>query len=491
MKRTLLQQLILYEYRYIIGYIALVLITLYAMFWRLGTLVPGLNQIEIDQALLSTDLGSLVDNPLDPLFRFLQWVSFGVVNDPLVATRLSSAVLGVGCVVLMYKVITLKFSARIGIVSSIIFASSSWLLSYARFGHPAIATVFLLTALIFTAYKAYETRSVPWLVALALVCSVGLYHRWFVYFFIIGAIVSLPVIKEQAHLTKKRTKQIFVAVGLIVVLPLVIALFRNPELARVLLNLPDAFPSPADLLTNAQESIAHVFWASRDFPALHLGSVPMLDIFSAAMVALGLYHLDHEISKTLSRFVLVSFVFSFGLLTINPDPFAYAVLIPFTYVLLAAGFIMLNGQWNEIFPKNPVARTAAFLPLTVLVLSVMAYHNERYFLAWPRTTEVIQQYPEAIGRLNGFIKENSDQLVVIGVPEEEATYEIVTRTYDGVQFISTDTDVQILSAQTAVITPEADPMIPEAVRDQLPPVRRLLSSSSSFESTLFVVYSQE
>lgn len=491
MKRSLLQQLVLYEYRYLIGYMILFALTAYAMFWRLGTLVPGLSAIEIEQAQLSGDLGTLADNPLDPLFRVVQWLSFSLLSDPLVATRFASALFGALCVVLMYKVVTLKFSARVGIVTSIVFAMSSWLLSYARFGHPAIATVLLILALIYTAYKSYETRSLPWLIALAVTIGIGVYHRWFVYFLIIGTVISLPVIKEQAHLFKKQTKQTFIILGSLLLFPLAMAIARNPELARELLNLPSSIPGPGQLLSNAQESVSHIFWISEEFPVLYLGTVPMLDIFSAAMVALGLYHLDHEISKTLSRFVLTSFLFSFILLTINPDPFAYAILIPFTYILVAAGFIMLISQWNEIFPKNPIARTVAFIPLTILVISVVAYHNERYFLAWPRTPEVLQQYPESIGRLNSFIKETSSNIVIIGTSEERATYDVMSRTYDDVQFISTEDDVQVLSVQAAVVTPAADTMIQDELRQQLPENRMLLSSSSSFEPTLFVVYSQE
>jgi len=491
MKRTLFQQLILYEYRYFIGYLVLIGVAFYSMFWRLGTLVPGLHEVEVAEASLSTDLGSFLDAPLDPLFRLLQWLSFSVVPDPLLAARLPGAILGVLTIYLMYKIVTLKFSARIGIVTSIIFGMSSWLLSYARFGHPSIATVFLLSALIYVSYKVFESRNLPRLLLLSLIVAVGLYHRYFVYFLLLGVVVSWPVLKELRHRMNKKTQRIAGGALVVLIAPLIVAIFRDPDLLNTLLNLPESFPGPGELLSNAQDSISHVFWQSKVYPTLYLGDLPMLDIFSAAMVALGLYHLDHEISRTLSRYVLSGFVLGLLLLTLNPDPFAFAVLIPFVYILLAAGYIMLVGQWNEIFPKNPIARMAAFLPLTILVFSVIVYHHERYFQAWPRTPAVIQEFPESIGRLNSHIKSLDHNVLVIGLPEETSTYEVVTRTYDQVQFISTESMVSVLSAKTAIVTPRANALLPDNIRDQLPPVRKILSSSSSFESTLFITYTQQ
>ncbi|MDX1765620.1 MAG: glycosyltransferase family 39 protein [Candidatus Saccharimonadales bacterium] len=491
MKRSLFQQLILYEYRYFIGYLVLIGVALYSMFWRLGTLVPGLNQEEVIQASLSTDMSSFIDAPLDPLFRLLQWLSYTVAPDPLIAARLPGALLGLLTIYLMYKVVTLKFSARIGIVTSIIFGMSSWLLSYARFSHPSISTVFLITALIYVSYKVFESRNLRRLLLLSLVVAVGLYHRYFVYFLLLGVVVSWPVLKELRHKIPKRTQRIAVVAMVLLVSPLVVAIVRDPEILRTLLNLPQTMPGLGEIWSNAQDSISHIFWQSQAYPALYLGDLPMLDIFSAAMVALGLYHLDHEISRTLSRYILSGFVLGLLILTLNPDPFAFAIMIPFVYVLLAAGYIMLVGQWNEIFPKNPIARMAAFLPLTILVISVLLYHHERYFRAWPRTPEVIQEYPESIGRLNSYIKTLDHNVLVIGLPEEASTYEVVTRTYDQVQFISTESAVTVLSAKTAIVTPRANPLLLDNVRDQLPPVRKILSSSSSFESTLFITYTQQ
>ena len=88
-------------------------------------------------------------------------------------------------------------------------------------------------------------------------------------------------------------------------------------------------------------------------------------------------------------------------------------------------------------------------------------------------------------------KEIDENVVVIGVPEESQTYEIVTRTYDQVQYITNESNISILSANTAIVTPTANALLPDTIRDQLPPVRRILSSSSNFESTLFITYTQQ
>jgi hypothetical protein len=491
MKKSLFQQLVLYEYRYLIGYVFLFALTAYAMFWRLGTLVPGLNEIEIEQATFSNNLSHLIDNPTDILYRLLQWVSFYVVPDPIIATRMASAIFGALSVLLIYKIIKIKFSSKIAIVCSIVFATSSWVLSYARFAHPSISTVFMITALMYVAYKAYENRDIWHFLAMALVVGLGLYHRWFIYFAILGVIVSWPILREINHHIAKKTKIIvLISMGLLIA-PLVFAGVRDTSIFSTILNLPGAFPAPLTMLENLQVALAHVFWETRDFPALYLGNVPMMDIFSASMVALGLYHLDYEISKTLSRYVLSGFGLSFLILALNPDPFAISILIPFTYILLAAGFIMIVSQWNEIFPKNPIARTIAFIPLSVLIISVVAYHNERYFIAWPRTPEVIAQYPESIGRLNEYIQNAGKNVIVIGSEDESDTFEVVTRTYNEVQYISLESNVSIISADKALLTPIAEENLSEELREQLPPIRRTLSSSSSLESTLFYVYTNE
>ena len=58
MKTRTLKQLVLYNYRYIFGYLIVFLFSIYFLGWRLGSLVPGLAPLEIVTAAANTNLGS-------------------------------------------------------------------------------------------------------------------------------------------------------------------------------------------------------------------------------------------------------------------------------------------------------------------------------------------------------------------------------------------------------------------------------------------------
>jgi len=65
-----------------------------------------------------------------------------------------------------------------------------------------------------------------------------------------------------------------------------------------------------------------------------------------------------------------------GSMTVN-------VLLPFIYMIIAAGVTYLLGQWMEVFPRNVFARSTGIVLLGFVIALCCVYNFRRYFVAWP------------------------------------------------------------------------------------------------------------
>jgi hypothetical protein len=67
--------------------------------------------------------------------------------------------------------------------------------------------------------------------------------------------------------------------------------------------------------------------------------------------------------------------------------------LPLLYLVLGGGFAYLLHQWKKVFPRNPIAEAAALSLLGLLMLCMIAFHTQRFFIAWrysPTTAEARQ-----------------------------------------------------------------------------------------------------
>lgn len=437
MKRSLLEQVLLYDYRYVLGAVAVVLAAAYFLLWRIGSLLPGLGFHEANYLVSFASVNDILQAPLYWPHKVLSLMVQQQLGVSELGFRLVSASFAAIGLAAFFAVVRERFRTRIAIAAVGLLATSSWWLAYARAARPEILLPASVFVLMYVARKVYETRKRRWLILLMTFLPLVVYIPLMLYVVTIGFVALKPVITRVAAEFSPILRGglgIWVAVLLA---PLIWAVANEPGLGRELLGLPESVPGLVETLRNISNGIAELFWSSSDENwSLRVGDLPLLDLFTAIMLALGLYHLDQEVSRSLAHFVLSGLGILLIVTRLANNPAYNALLIPFIYLLVAAGVVMLVSQWYDIFPRNPIARLTAFLPTLILLAAVMGYHHQRYFVAWAGAPQILTAYPPLSRplslQLSNLSQTPSPRVFLVVTEEEVALARLTSRPYPNV-----------------------------------------------------------
>ena len=418
-KNSRVDSFVLYKYRYGICMAVLVFATVFLLSYQLVGLVPGISQPEAAQGISSVSLRSILENPIYAPFKAMQWVFIKLLGQTTLALRLPSIILGAASVAILYDVFRHWHKQRIAILGSLFFVTSSWFLHSARLGVASITLVFFVVALLWAATKLHHApvRRWPFLI-MATIVALSLYVPFMLYFLIAGVVLHRFAVKKYLWHLNKKERILGVVILLIVVAPLVYAFINNPDLIRTYFGIPQSLPSISQYLKNIPNTIGYVFWKSVPSAVFHLGDLPMLDIFTATMAALGVYQYEKQMNQHRTKWLFIGTFILILTLSIGANVANFAVLTPLIYIFAATGVVALLVQWYEIFPKNPVARTVGLLPIIFLFLVVTMYHSNRYFIAWARAPETRQAFNMDTIAIRDAIIKNGDKRVIVVAPDE-------------------------------------------------------------------------
>ncbi len=437
MKSSLIEQLTLYKYRYQIGYGLLILIPAIMLFAQLGSLTPTVGPLEAQSALKNLDIGSIADNPVNGPYRLMQYASIQAFGPTPWAARLPSVIFGLVLLVSLFALLKLWHSERIAILGTLLVASSSWFLSYARLGTPAITLAAMLVLLLLATARFHHDEATGGrsFVLLVLIVALAAYTPLMSYFVILALVFHYQLLRQ--HLGKISLQHwLLGGLALVIALaPLGRAMWLSPGIIRELMGWPLGSLSIIDLFVNTTEAFGSVFWRAQPFAQIHLGNLAMLDIFTASMTALGLYHYERHYDHHRTQLLVVGAVTMLLGIGLSGNMSSLIVLLPFAYIFAATGIITLLAQWYTIFPQNPIARSVALIPMTLLLVVVGIYHTDRYFIAWARSPETKRAYtvdPLLLKRSVDSLKANNDKLLIV-----------TNENIDQIQFLLSDTAPQL------------------------------------------------
>ena len=69
-----------------------------------------------------------------------------------------------------------------------------------------------------------------------------------------------------------------------------------------------------------------------------------------------------------------------------------SILMPFIYVLVAAGIGLLLDRWQKVFPRNVIAQAVGVGLVSLAVIAVSWYGLRHYFVAWPNAPATKQVF---------------------------------------------------------------------------------------------------
>ena len=362
---------------------------------QLSSLVPGQNRFETETLAIIEKFPTPWERAVNAPYTIPAHLLGNAINDPLHAARIVSVAYGLIATALMFYVVRSWFNIKIATVGTLLFITSSWLLHTTHQATPIILLVFgpLLAVAALTWFlrtKKYKTLSFFLLAAALALTAYIPYMPWIVLVaFIVIVFVEKKIIKDL------KTWQIITAASIytLILLPLFASLIKYPGQLHELLGIPKVLPSLAIYFDQFIYTFSMIAFRSAPFPELHLGRLPMLDIFSAAMFALGIYYFAVRIKTRRSIILFSSMVLLFILVPLSPlYQLSATILMSFVFLCVISGIVELLNQWFAYFPRNPWARNFGVAMIVVAIGFASFYHLERYFIAWPNTPETKSVY---------------------------------------------------------------------------------------------------
>lgn len=361
------------------------------LFFRLQSLTPGVSQAEVVQTKFTGDFHHLIDSPLFLPHTSLEWLLHKVDLVNPYTIRFISALFGLAILIFYYMLLRHWFSMRVSIIGTTLFATSSWFLHTARLGLPNILLMSLVVFVLAAIQLKHSSRPRLALLFMLLAGNLLLYIPGMIWFLLAA------IIWQRRRISREIRSFGFVSIALAVLVtaamlsPLVWALIHQSNLWISWLGLPRQVADFGDLMHNFFVIPVHLLVRGPADPVMWLGRVPILDVFTAAMVILGLY--TYLLHLRLDQAYLIGGILVIGVILVAlGGPVTLAVLLPWIYVIATTGLAYLWQEWLSVFPRNPFARGIGHGLLIAAVITACSYQLLHYFVAWPHATQTKQVF---------------------------------------------------------------------------------------------------
>ncbi len=365
--------------------------------FRLDSLVPGVSPVEAPTVsqIQARSLGAreILDNPLYLPHQIGQYVLEKTGFTDVAWVRGIGAVFGIVAVLSMFYIVKHWHTPKVAWISIILIGTSSWLLHSARLATPE--TTYLLLPLLILIGIRLQQGDHPFIM-LALATLTGgllLYVPGMVWFILPGALWQRKRIFDQMA-DVSNVWNVLLPIGFIILLmPLAYALSINNGLIITWLGVSSDIGSFSEFLKSIINVPIHIIVRSDANPVLTIGRLPYLDIATTALAALGGYWYTQNRKLDRTKFVFGGLAISTLIVGISGGK-SIALVLPFVYLLAAAGITLLLQQWFTVFPRNPLARGLGIGMVSVVIMVTGFYHLQRYFVAWPNTPATKQTFSQ-------------------------------------------------------------------------------------------------
>lgn len=392
---------ILYRWRYHIGYLLVALLVGFLLIVAALYVPGGLRAAEMASTVSSSQLSPLALAPEDVIdlpYKLLQLASFTLLGVSIISIKLPSVLLGLLSLVGIILLLRHWFHTNVAIISALIIITTSQFIFSSQDGTPAIMYVFMPTWLLLLAMKVSrqlnQQKRAFWELLLVAALALSLYTPLSIY--VIIALASAAILHPHLRyiIGRLSRKKLLIAsiTGVVVLLPLIIALLQNPAVGLTLLGIPETWPNIA--LTSWELLQTHIGFIlpGADEHAQQVYALPSL-----LLMTIGVFHLFKR-RHTARSYIIVSWMVLLSpIILINPTKTAIT-FVP-VMLLIAAGVDELLHRWYSMFPRNPYARVAGLLPITLLIAGMALTGIERYFYAYRYSPPIVADFSDDLNLL--------------------------------------------------------------------------------------------
>ena len=373
------------------------------LWWQLGSLTHGYSAGEANAVQASRSLHDIFNHPINAPFTA---VAHGLMSllpyDDLVVMRLTATLFGMLALTAFYWLVRYWHGQKAAVFGSVLFGTSAWFLHTARLGTPDVVLFSLLALTACSVWLKHGRQSLPVVLCLTLAAAL-LYVPGMIWFIIAGVVWQWKTIDRvfKANLW-------MVTVGgfllLAILAPLALAIYHDHSLAKVVVGLPaEGWPAPFATLKHIAEIPLQIVARGPLMPEHWLGRMAILDAFCIAMLFLGAYAYLKHVKLVRAQLLGVILVIGTVLAGLGGQV-TTSIVVPFVYIMVAAGVGLLLERWYAVFPRNQIAQTVGIGLVSLAVLASSWYGYRHYFVAWPHAGATRAVYSVPPSRTSDTIK---------------------------------------------------------------------------------------
>jgi 4-amino-4-deoxy-L-arabinose transferase-like glycosyltransferase len=450
-----IQQVTLYKYRYVIGYTLLLVLTVFVLGVDIRTLPAGINEREMATAVTSSTVGSIqtlewmVNAPFHIFQHVLIWL-FGISKLSLVIPSLVFSAL---TIILFILTMRIWFKPNIAIITSIIAITNVAFINMARSGTPDIMLSFWTILLLFASAKLLmkQEKALHWKVLIAFAAAMLLYTPFGVY--ILAAFVTAglfhPHIRSRVRKIKQHRILLLAIFTTLVAAPLAYAAVKQPKIIDTLTGLSQfigAFHNPIDNLRTLFDYYANFLHGRLEGGRI----LPTFGVVTITLTILGFFQAVRD-RYTARSYALLSWSLVAGIIALLVPREQSVVLMP-VMLLLAIGIETLINDWYKLFPRNPYARIAGLIPLSILFIGAAYGNLNHYFLTMRYNTNPTYTYSLSAVK-QALLTEGDRPVYLIVKPEQQAFYSLVQHSYPRTSVLTAPRDTTV--QYTTLVLPGA------------------------------------
>lgn len=434
MKMSLVKEVLLYRYRFALGYLLYGLFVIILLFTGIGDIPRGLTMNEMKTVVTSAafrpaDISdvSLVDAP----YHIVQNASIHFLGLSEFSIKLPSVIFGLIAAVALVVMLSRWFQPRIAVITGIIAVTTTPFLVMGRLGLPLIMMTFWLSIILLSATRILHSNRHRFFWKLLLAASVGLslYTPLMIYPLIALLVAGLlhPHVRYVISTMRRRRLIAALALLLVAIAPLIWSVYRFPDTLSQLAGLPDNLARIS--LRQIADNIIYVAKSTVRIGTPVAGELitPMFGIVTLVILLLGLLKTLQEWYSARSYMIGLWLLLLVPVIIVNPY-YLPAVYIP-SVLLLAIGVETLIRSWYRLFPRNPYARIAGLIPLTILIATIALTNTGRYFYGYVYAPDTgsFQTELAATQKALKLAALKNQPVVIITTPQKRPFYELLSR----------------------------------------------------------------
>ncbi len=363
------------------------------LLFRLGSLAGGLSAPEVAARTSASSWRAIVENPMFTPYKLVEYLVLRSGWHSPTALRLVSMMFAMLIAYGFYRILRTWYTWRMAVFGTILFATSAWFLHTARLATPDIMYLGAI-GLVWCGLRLHTNRQRPWtLLICSVIISLLLYVPGLVWFIVPTLVWQRKLLFDEFAAVDRWLAVVLIALITSLMTPLLLGIVQHPILLKPLLGLPDHLPAWHTIISNLVLVPKQLFIHHQVDPVHWLAQVPLLDIFSIAMLVMGLYNEFHARRLDRVRLLAGLLVGGSALVTLaGPVPVVF--VLPFIYLVITSGITLMLQQWFTVFPRNPVARGIGLSLMLMAIALSCTYQLRHYFIAWPHAAATRQVFSQ-------------------------------------------------------------------------------------------------